>query len=150
MISASALGEGRVVLDHEHLAAGVAARRRGGGRGRRTIRRPRAGQQAREGAALTDATLETEIAAEQDGELARDGEAEPGAAVAAIGRSLDLLERREDALVVLGRDAETGIGDGERQELVAAHLAARERDATAQRADRERDAPAFGELDGVA
>ncbi len=54
-----------------------------------------------------------DFAAEQAGQLAADGEAEAGAAVFAAGRGIGLLERLEDDLLLLQRNADAGIGDFE-------------------------------------
>ena len=49
------------------------------------------------------------LAAEQAGQLAADGEAEAGAAVLAAGAGVGLLERLEDDALLLGRDADAGV-----------------------------------------
>ena len=56
---------------------------------------------------------EADLAAEQVRELAADREAEAGAAVLAAGAGVGLLERLEDELLLLGRDADAGVGDHE-------------------------------------
>ena len=60
-----------------------------------------------------------DLAAEQARELAADGEAEAGAAVLAAGAGVGLLERLEDDLLLLGRDADAGVGDLERDDRAA-------------------------------
>ena len=58
-----------------------------------------------------------DLAAQQEGELAADGEAQAGAAVLAAGAGVGLLERLEDDALLLGRDADAGIGDLERHHV---------------------------------
>src|SRR6185369_10691390 len=67
----------------------------------------------REGAALADRAAELDFTAQEARELAADGETEAGAADLAAGRGVGLLERFEDDLLLLGRDADAGIGDFE-------------------------------------
>ena len=137
--------EGAVVLDHQQHAVArrervaiVAelVRQRLHGRDRhRGLRRVRAapagppvsgrpsttgsgleGQEQREGRALAGHALHRQRAAEQPRELARDGEPEAGAAVAAAGRAVGLLEGLEDQRQLVRRDADAGVEHGERRE----------------------------------
>ena len=84
---------GRVVVDDQH-----AQRRRSGRAG---ARRPRRRAGARSGAVNQNVlpcagrALDADLAAHQLDELLRDGQAEPGAAVAARGRAVGLGERLE-------------------------------------------------------
>ena len=55
-----------------------------------------------------------DLAAEQARDLAADREAKPGAAVLARRAHVGLLERFEDHVVLVGRDADAGVGDRER------------------------------------
>src|SRR5579885_2824418 len=65
-------------------------------------------------AAHAGRALQTEFAAEQPGQFAADGKAEPRPAVLAAGGAIRLLERFEDDLVFVLRDADAGIGDRKR------------------------------------
>ena len=76
-------------------------------------------QVEREGAALAGRAAQLDLAAEQVGELAADGEAQAGAAVLAAGAGVRLLERLEDDLLLLGRDADAGVGDLEGDDRAA-------------------------------
>src|SRR5690606_16048496 len=62
-------------------------------------------QVERERAALPRGARQADLAAEELGELAADREAEARAAVLARGRAVGLLERLEDDLLLVGRDA---------------------------------------------
>src|SRR5262249_47120849 len=65
-------------------------------------------------------------AAHHAGELARDGEPEPRAAVALRGRGIGLGELLEQLRLLLRSHANAGVGDGELDEVAAiAHLACR-------------------------
>src|SRR5690606_1890248 len=74
-------------------------------RGRRTR------QRHRERAALARRTLQRNVAAEEARQVARNAQAEAGAAGAACVAALDLAERLEDALVELRKDAGAGVAD---------------------------------------
>ena len=52
---------------------------------------------------------EPDFAAEQGGQFAADGQAEAGAAVLAARAGVGLLERLEDELLLLRRDADAGV-----------------------------------------
>ena len=84
------------------------------------------------------ALLHRDVAAEQAREVARDRQAEPGAAVLAVRAAVGLAERFEDHLLLLGRNADAGV----------AH---RERDAAPAPLPSTRSvtAPALGELERV-
>src|SRR5262249_11052189 len=56
------------------------------------------------------------LAAEEARDLTTDGEPEAGAAVLAIGRSIDLLERLEDDAVFVARDSDTRVRYRERDD----------------------------------
>jgi hypothetical protein len=97
----------------------------------RNLRRVEDGNLRRERRAEPDCALHRHAAAEELGELAAEGQAEAGAAHAPLHGTLDLGELLEDALLVLGRDANAGVADAEydraaiRRELGAdLHLAA--------------------------
>ena len=81
--------------------------------------RVRQRQVQRERAARAGLAGEADLAAEQVRELARDCEAEAGAAVLAARACIRLLERLEDQLLLLRRDADAGVGHGERDREVA-------------------------------
>ena len=91
-----------------------------------------------------------DLAAEQVRELAADREAEAGAAVLAAGAGVGLLERLEDDVLLLQRDADAGVRDLERDHRggLAEH-----RVVGAPAADRGRDlephAALLGELERV-
>ena len=53
------------------------------------------------------------------GQLAADRQAQAGAAVLAAGARVGLLERLEDDLLLLGRDADAGVGHLERDDASA-------------------------------
>ena len=139
--SRESLGEPPIVLDdQQHVGPTCAAGVGGGAEGvgwtarRRRARlddhrrRWRAGLRARdvgrpaqrkrqvqpERAPLPERALDLQLAAQELRQLARDAEPEPGPAVASIDGAVHLLERHEDPLLILGRDAETGVRDRER------------------------------------
>ena len=68
-------------------------------------------QVERERAALARRAVQLDLAAEQIGKLAADRQAEAGAAILAAGAGVGLLERLEDDLLLLGGNADAGIGD---------------------------------------
>ena len=55
--------------------------------------------------------MHADFAAKHRGQTAHDGKPEPGPAVLAAGRTVDLLESLEDALQFFGRNADAGVGD---------------------------------------
>ena len=65
----------------------------------------------RKGAALARGGLHLKCAAHQVDDLAADGQAQAGAAKAPCGVGLGLGEALEDALLLLGRDADAGVGN---------------------------------------
>src|SRR5437899_3280090 len=67
------------------------------------------GQIQGESAALPDGAGEADFTTEQSGNLAADGQTEPGAAVFATGAAIGLLERLEDDLLLLGVDADASV-----------------------------------------
>ena len=96
-----------------------AAFRRRWGRWSRVVRAGVVQRQVeRESAALAVDAGELDFAAEQDGQLAADGEAQAGAAVFARGAGVGLLEGLEDEPLLLRRDADAGVLDGEGQHLL--------------------------------
>ena len=80
---------------------------RGGAGGPDVVQR----QVEREGAAHAGRAAQLDLAAEQVRQLAADREAKAGAAVFAAGAGVGLLERLEDDLLLLRRDADAGVGD---------------------------------------
>ena len=104
-------------------AARPRLRRRASGVGRRGRRARRAGvvqrQVERERAALARHAGQPDLAAEQRRQLAADGQAQAGAAVLAGGAGVGLLERLEDQPLLLRRDADAGVLDRERDDLLA-------------------------------
>jgi hypothetical protein len=95
-----------------------------------------------EGAAGAGRALDAELAAEQPGEAARDGQAEAGAPETLGDLGAGLGEAVEDARLRLGRDANAGVGDLDRQ----AHASG----ADGGGGDADGDAALGGELHGVA
>ena len=69
-------------------------------------------QVEREGAALTGLADQANLAPQQRGQLAADGQAQPGAAELAAGAGVGLLEGLEHQSLLVGRDADAGVGDG--------------------------------------
>ena len=90
-------------------------RSRGAGQLRRSRPPGRAGpgvvqrQVERERAAFIRHAGQPDLAAEQRGQFARDGEAQAGAAVFARGAGVRLLERLEDEPLLFRRDADAGV-----------------------------------------
>src|SRR5207245_2532631 len=93
---------------------------------------------------------ESDLAAEELRELARDGEAEARAAVLARSRAVGLLERLEDDLLLLGRDADAGVAHLEGDDMLGGlqRLGVR-RPARDRRADRDRHVADVRELERV-
>ena len=73
----------------------------------------------RERAADAGRAAQLDFAAEQVRQFAADGEAEAGAAIFAAGAGIGLLERLEDDLLLLRRNADAGIGHFEGNHLCA-------------------------------
>ena len=94
--------------------------------------------------------VQLDFAAEQLRQLAADREAEAGAAVLAAGAGVGLLERLEDDLLLLQRNADAGVGHLERDDR---RRLAEHRMLGAPAADHGRhlepDAALLGELEGV-
>ena len=76
-------------------------------------------QVERERAALAVDAGEPDLAAEQHGQFAADGQAQAGAAVLARGAGVGLLEGLEDQPLLLRRDADAGVLDREGDDLLA-------------------------------
>jgi hypothetical protein len=91
-----------------------------------------------------------DLAAEQPGDLAADGQPQAGPPVLAAGAAVGLLEGLEDDLLLLEGDADAGIRHREGQHRLGLSQpgAVRER-LGPHRADLEGDPPAPGELEGV-
>src|SRR5207245_3773597 len=73
----------------------------------------RVGQVQGERAPLARLALHLDLAAEQAGDLARDGKAQSGAAVLAAGGPVGLLERFEDDLLLVPGVADARVGHGD-------------------------------------
>src|SRR6185437_13318095 len=73
-------------------------------------------QPERERRTLAELTVDTQIAAEELGEATRDGESEPGAALhrLAARTGVHLFEFFKDANLIVGRDADSGVDDLQR------------------------------------
>ena len=94
--------------------------------------------------------LELNLAAKQAGELTADGEAEAGATVFAAGAGIGLLEGLEDDLLLLLRDADSGVGDFEGDDGAAgSSIACSGAPAAGARRNRKPHAAVLGELEGV-
>src|ERR1041384_8538833 len=91
----------------------------------------------RERAPLAGLARDADRPAEQARELSADGQAQAGAAALARVAAVGLLERLENDLLLLCRDADPGVDDRERDALVTGGR------------DVERDAPLAGELEGI-
>src|SRR5437764_14235793 len=83
------------------------------------LRGQQQGKVEREGAALPRSAPEPDLAAQQPSELATDRQPQTCAAERAARRGIRLLEGLEDQFVLFPRDADAGVGDGEREELRA-------------------------------
>ena len=115
----AALGDdapiGGVVFDDQQALAGELRLRAlpagGGGGGGRS------GQDGEmEGGAFAGIALDPDLAAHQLGQAFADGQAQPGAAVVASGGGIHLLERFEEAVLPVQRDADAGVAHGEMEQ----------------------------------
>src|SRR6185437_6041186 len=107
-------------------------------------------QVQREGAAAAVDTAQANLTAEQMGELAADGESQPRAAVFSRRASIGLLEGLEDDLLLLRRDADTGVADGkldDRRRLAEDGMLCGP--ASGGHPDMQPDAAAVGELERI-
>ena len=113
-------------------------------------------QAEREGAADAGNAVETDLAAHQREQLARDGEAKTAAAEAARDRVVGLGEGGKNLGLLFRGDADAGIAHGkgqlDRRRAGGSVIAGsgRRRGAVARHADADLDLAAAGELDGVA
>ena len=131
---------GDVVVHHQHAQAGEpGGRRTRGGRTGRGLGQPHGEPERR---TFSHLALHADLAAHAGGELARNGEAEPGAAVFPRDGRIALRKGMEKRVPDFRRDADAGVGDGETQRGVALGLALAR--------DADHDFAACGELDGVA
>src|SRR5581483_465531 len=93
---------------------------------------------------------EPDLSAEQARDLAADGQAQARSAVAAVGAAVGLLEGLEDDLVLLRRDPDAGVLDGDREYGAGALQRVVVRAPAARRhLEGERHAAPLGELEGV-
>ena len=123
-------------------------------RARRAARSARADvdqrQVQREARALSRRAGQADFAAEQLRQFARDRKAQARAAVLAAGRTVGLLERLEDDLLLVAADADAGVRHGERKHLLRTiQLVVVGRPAGEDFLDRERDLALVRELEGV-
>jgi hypothetical protein len=88
--------------------------------GRHRRRRDSHRQLDPEGRTAAGHALDPDLPTHQLGEPLADGQPEPGAAVLARGRSVDLRERLEQLRQVLGRDADAGVAHGNAQRALLA------------------------------
>src|SRR3954471_5360075 len=79
-------------------------------------------QQKRKRAALARLAMELEPAAEQPRELPANGKPEAGAAVLPARRPIGLLERLEDHVLLVRRNTDAGVFDGEGDEIGPARV----------------------------
>ncbi len=109
------------------------------------------GQEQGERAALTGCAVQLDLAAEEAGQLAADGEPESGAAVLAAGAAVGLLEGLEDDLLLVGGDADARVGhrEGDDEFLGAQVLALVAQCPGRPAADGEGHPPVARELEGV-
>src|SRR5439155_4835747 len=135
--------EGGIVLDEQEEF--FAGRDRGtvvGARlGVRLARRGSERQVAEKRAAGAERALELKLAAEERRQLARDREAQTGAAVLAVGASVDLLEGLEDAPLVVGRDPRAAVANDDRERVVGAQLRLAKNHAARRARDAQGDSP---------
>ena len=104
----------------------------------------------RERAALAGRAPQPDFPSQQSRQLTADGQPQPGTPEGAAGRGVGLLERLEDQLVLLGRNADPGIGDGKGEHLLRAPERGGAESVGAEfDLDRERDPPRRRELEGV-
>ena len=78
------------------------------------------GQVERKGASLAGRAGHADLAAQKSGDFAADRQAKTGAAEAAAGAHVGLLERLEDDLELIGRDADARVVDGKTNHFVRA------------------------------
>src|SRR5206468_10804509 len=102
------------------------------------------------GAPFAEYAFDLKLAAQQLGQLARDAESEAGAAVPAIDGGVDLLERREDAVLIPRRDPQPRVGDGEDQRALSWQIEASQLRAGRGAIDAQRNLARGRELDRVA
>ena len=131
---------GRVVVDDQHVQA-VKARRRIA-RSAPGCLTPEAGDES-ELAPLPRLARQPDPAAHHLDQMRRDRQPQSGAAVAAGRRRVGLHERPEDLPLLVLRDADAGVGDGEAQRRL-------HRRSCARLATFDDDFARVGELDGVA
>ena len=94
--------------------------------------------------------LHADLTAEHECQLARDRQAQAGAAVAPAGGAVGLLERLEDELELVRRDPDTGVCHGEAEHLVGAAQRCEAAVEVRRRVlDGDRDAALLGELERV-
>ncbi len=131
--------DGLVVVDHQHAAA---VQLDAGAHDELVGRADAQARREPERAALPVHAVHADVAAHGLCQVLADRQAEAGAAVLARGRLVCLLEAREQAAGLLGRQPDAAVGDGEPQQrlgvagLLDAHLDAH--------------LAVLGELDGVA
>jgi hypothetical protein len=124
--------------DDEHALAGEVDLRRWRQCGAAVAPDGREGDGEVEGGAAAFLALDGDGAAHALDDVPADGEAEPGAPVAAARGVVDLLELAEDRVLAALGNAGAGVGDAEGDEPVAAHL------------DADADTALIGELHRIA
>ncbi len=128
--------------DARRRGAGASGARDGAESTQSSARRGRRRAGQGEGAPGAEDGPDVDVAAEEPGEPAGDGQAEARAAAQPFLAAVDLAERREEHPELLGRDADAGVGHGvaEPRVAVGADLGR----------EHQLDGPAVGELQRVA
>ena len=103
----------------------------------------------RERAADAGGAAQLDLAPEEVGQLAADGQPQAGAAELAAGAGVGLLERLEDDALLLGRDADARIRHLEGDDAALAQHRVAGGPAAGRRRDGEPHAAVRGELEGV-
>src|SRR5207253_8977369 len=75
-----------------------------------------------ERAAFAGRAVQTDFTAEQRRQFARNGQTQPRAAVLAARPGVGLLERFKNQLLLLRRDPDAGVADGERKDRKSTRL----------------------------
>src|SRR2546423_14849728 len=103
----------------------------------------------RERAALAWGADDLDLAAEEARDFPADRKSEPSATVFTIRRAIGLLERFEDQLLLVLRNADTRVLHLERDGIGAVEAAARKATAFVDPPDGQRDPPPLGVLERV-
>src|SRR5215470_14549947 len=104
---------------------------------------------APEGAPAAGRADEMNLSPEKPGDLAADGQAQPGAAVLPARAAVRLLEGFEDDLLLVGGDADARVGHREGEHRIGAAHALSLGHGDVGGTDGERDTAVAGELERV-